>query len=229
LTYDLINDKIIKMNRYKTVAREGRGEYEDSKSVFQSYAASVETQAEAAAYIENVKAVGQCRHNVYAYALKDGCRKCYDDGEPARTAGAPALDAILHSGVSDVVVVVKRYFGGTLLGRGGLIRAYAKAASLALEDAGTAEFVLCDILSADVGYKTYNALAAELPKRGVIIDGARFDENVSLILKMPVLDVDNVEKLSAMIYNIKNKETKNEKISIVRVDRRFCAVSDGLL
>ena len=84
--------------------------------------------------LEHVRAANRtARHTVYAYVLRQGGRTRYsDDGEPAKTAGTPVLEAIGHAGLSDVIVVVTRYFGGILLGTGGLVRAYTAAASGAL-------------------------------------------------------------------------------------------------
>ena len=97
----------------------------------------MESEAEAVAFLEQVRAANRtARHNVYAYKLREGSRERYsDDGEPAKTAGTPVLEVIGHSGLTDLIVVVTRYFGGILLGTGGLVRAYTTAASRALDAA----------------------------------------------------------------------------------------------
>ena len=96
------------------------------------------------AFLEQVRAANRtARHNVYAYVLQNGRTRYSDDGEPAKTAGTPVLETIGHAGVSDVIVVVTRYFGGILLGSGGLIRAYSTGASIAVKAASKAKIVPC--------------------------------------------------------------------------------------
>ena len=122
------------MEEYRTIRGTASGEYEEKKSRFIAAAAHVETEAEAVAFLEQIRAANRtARHNVYAYKLRAGNRERYsDDGEPAKTAGTPVLEVIGHSGLTDLIVVVTRYFGGILLGTGGLVRAYTTAASSAL-------------------------------------------------------------------------------------------------
>ena len=119
------------MEEYRTIRGTAAGEYEEKKSRFLAVAAHVESEAEAVAFLEQVRAANRtARHNVYAYKLREGSRERYsDDGEPAKTAGTPVLEVIGHSGLTDLIVVVTRYFGGILLGTGGLVRAYTTAAN----------------------------------------------------------------------------------------------------
>ena len=109
------------MEEYRTIRGTASGEYEEKKSRFIAAAAHVETEAEAVAFLEQIRAANRtARHNVYAYKLRAGNRERYsDDGEPAKTAGTPVLEVIGHSGLTDLIVVVTRYFGGILLGTGG--------------------------------------------------------------------------------------------------------------
>ena len=95
------------------------------RSRFIATAAFADTEEKALAVLNAVRAANRtARHNVYAYVLQNGRTRYSDDGEPAKTAGTPVLETIGHAGVSDVIVVVTRYFGGILLGTGGLVRAY---------------------------------------------------------------------------------------------------------
>ena len=105
------------MEEYRTIRGTASGEYEEKKSRFIAAAAHVETEAEAVAFLEQIRAANRtARHNVYAYKLRAGNRERYsDDGEPAKTAGTPVLEVIGHSGLTDLIVVVTRYFGGILL------------------------------------------------------------------------------------------------------------------
>ena len=120
---------------YKTIAARAEAEIVEKKSRFIGQIAPVATEEEALAFIAEVKAAHRmARHNVYAYVLRGGRVRYTDDGEPAKTAGMPTLEAIQHAGLEDVAVVVTRYFGGILLGTGGLVRAYTDAAKLAESD-----------------------------------------------------------------------------------------------
>ena len=124
------------MDQYRTIRGTSTFEYEEKRSRFIATAAFADTEEAALAVLEKVRAANRtARHNVYAYVLQNGRTRYSDDGEPAKTAGTPVLEAIGHAGISDVIVVVTRYFGGILLGTGGLVRAYTAAASGALQSA----------------------------------------------------------------------------------------------
>lgn len=124
--------------RYITLAREAEAEFEEKHSRFISRAAPVKSEAEAADLLRRVRAdYPGATHYVWAYTMRNGAQARYtDDGEPSGTAGRPVLDVIVKSGCDNSCVVVVRYFGGTLLGAGGLVRAYARSAAIALEAAG---------------------------------------------------------------------------------------------
>ena len=123
------------MDNYITILGEGRFEYEDRKSVFYGFSSPVKTENEALDFIAKIKkSYPDARHHVYAYALKEGnLSRFSDDREPQGTAGIPVLDAIRKNNCTDTAIVVVRYFGGILLGTGGLVRAYSSAASGALK------------------------------------------------------------------------------------------------
>ena len=117
------------MEDYRTIHGTATGEYEEKKSRFIAALSFADSEEAAVAFLEQVRAANRtARHNVYAYRLREGNRERYsDDGEPAKTAGTPALEVLQHSGLTDLIVVVTRYFGGVLLGTGGLVRAYSGA------------------------------------------------------------------------------------------------------
>ena len=122
----------IKIKRLKNTAQI---EFTEKKSLFIGYAISVSSEEEAQAIIkQKKKEYADATHNVYAYMIGDSIARYSDDNEPQGTAGMPTLNSIRMSGISDVLVVVTRYFGGILLGAGGLVRAYSTAASMALEE-----------------------------------------------------------------------------------------------
>ena len=110
------------MEDYRTIRGTAVGEYEEKKSRFIAQLSFADSEEAAVAFLEQVRAANRtARHNVYAYRLREGNRERYsDDGEPAKTAGTPALEVLQHSGLTDLIVVITRYFGGVLLGTGGL-------------------------------------------------------------------------------------------------------------
>ena len=123
---------------YKTLKSdfEAVGEIEDRRSRFIAQLAHTESEDDAHAFIAAVRSRHHdARHNVPAWILSDGRERCSDDGEPSRTAGMPILEVLHGAGLADVCCVVTRYFGGTLLGPGGLVRAYTAATQIALTDA----------------------------------------------------------------------------------------------
>ncbi len=120
---------------YKIIARGGSGEIEEKKSRFIAHTAAAATEEAALAFIEEKrKKFWDARHNCYAYVIGGDAQtlRFSDDGEPSGTAGRPILDVLLSAGLRDAVIVVTRYFGGTLLGTGGLVRAYTRAAQAGL-------------------------------------------------------------------------------------------------
>ncbi len=139
---------------YKTAAGYGIGEIVEKKSRFIGQAWPVQTEEEARAILEETrKKYWDASHNVFAYRVQ-GVARFSDDGEPSGTSGKPTLDVITGAGLENVLVIVTRYFGGTLLGTGGLVRAYTKGAQTAIEAAGIMEkkiFIRCS-LSMDYGY-----------------------------------------------------------------------------
>ncbi|WP_346898058.1 YigZ family protein [Clostridium sp. UBA7503] len=129
---------------YFTVKGSATSEFQEKKSTFIGYIKRVNTEEEAKSFVNEIKSMHkEATHNVYAYIVGEnkGIQRYSDDGEPQGTAGIPVLEVIKKNDLTDVVVVVTRYFGGILLGGGGLIRAYSKGASSAIEEAGIVEKV----------------------------------------------------------------------------------------
>lgn len=167
---------------YTTVRNRATAKFEEKRSIFIGHAMHVTTEEEANAFIKEIKKEHRdATHNVFAYLLGDGTMARYsDDGEPQGTAGMPALEAIRKNGVTDVCVVVTRYFGGTLLGAGGLIRAYSHGAAIALEAAGIITYEPYDEITLACGYAEYQKYAALLANAGVIIDGVEYSADVTV-------------------------------------------------
>ena len=142
----------------------------------------VSTEAEALAFVEGVKKkYPDARHHVYAYVLRDNLiMRFTDDREPQGTAGMPVLDAIRKNGCTDTVIVVTRYFGGTLLGTGGLVRAYSAAAIGALRAAEIIEYDVYTEMSIEVDYSDYQKIMPVLAKRGFRTEDSRFDTGVTI-------------------------------------------------
>lgn len=175
------------MEDYRTVRGTAAGEYEEKKSRFIAQVSHAATEAEALAFLERVRAANRtARHNVYAYRLREGSRERYsDDGEPAKTAGTPALEVLQHSGLTDLIVVVTRYFGGVLLGTGGLVRAYTTAVARALENAEVVTVRSVVELKTTVDYAQYERAAQLIAAAGAKLAEPQFAERVALCWRMP--------------------------------------------
>ena len=171
------------MESYITVKKSSHFEYEDRKSVFIGQAMPVNNEADAIAFVNSVKKrYPDARHHVYAYVLRENSSMRFtDDGEPQGTAGMPVLDAIRKNGCTDVVIVVTRYFGGTLLGTGGLVRAYTAAAIGALESAEIIRYDIYSTIEISVSYSDYGKITAILAERGFRTEDTAYDTGVSLI------------------------------------------------
>ena len=165
---------------YTTVKNEAHVEFEEKRSLFIGHAIHVESEEEAQAFIKKMKKeYSDATHNVWAYLMKGGIVARYsDDGEPQGTAGVPALEAIRKSGVTDVCVVITRYFGGILLGAGGLVRAYSHSAAIAVEGAGVITYEPYSELELRCGYSEYQKYSNILTNEGVIIDSTDFGADV---------------------------------------------------
>ena len=164
----------------------GTAEYVDKKSRFIARVAHAESVSEAMEFIEGVRREhADAAHNVWAYVLADGQLRWSDDGEPGGTAGQPTLNVFRSAGVCDVCCVVTRYFGGVLLGSGGLVRAYSRAASLALEAAGRARMAEWASVRAGCGYGQYERVRRLLEDMGAEDISAAFGERVSVTALLP--------------------------------------------
>lgn len=150
------------MDSYTTIKHRSYFEYEDRKSIFIGEAMPVSRESEAIDFIQSIKKkYPDARHHVYAYVLRDNSiMRFSDDSEPQGTAGMPVLDAIRKNSCTDTVIVVTRYFGGTLLGTGGLVRAYTAAALGALRAAEIIRYDLYTELNITVSYSDYSKIAA---------------------------------------------------------------------
>ena len=179
------------MDSYTTIEGRAVAEIEEKKSRFIASLAHVETEEESLAFLEEIRAANRmARHNVYAYVLRGqgagsaGRVRYSDDGEPQKTAGLPTLEAIQHAGLSDVIAVVTRYFGGVLLGTGGLVRAYTQATQAAIEQAQLVVISRCVDIRVRSSYDKYNQLVRIASDCGAKVLDSSFDAAVTLQLRM---------------------------------------------
>ncbi len=173
------------MTAYQTIAEAATAEIVEKKSRFIGHIAPVTTEEEALTFINGVKAEHRmARHNVYAYVLRGGRVRYTDDGEPAKTAGMPTLEAIQHAGLTDVAVVVTRYFGGILLGTGGLVRAYTDATKAAIEAARIVVVSRCVDVMVEVPYNLYEPVGHIAETSGAQLQESDFAENVLLTFRL---------------------------------------------
>ena len=184
------------MIKHKAVYRGGSGEIIEKKSRFIANVKSVETVEEAQAYIEEMrKKYWDARHNCSAFSVgtERVITRCSDDGEPGGTAGKPMLDVLLGEEIRNIVVVVTRYFGGTLLGTGGLVRAYSSSAQAGIR----ASVIITRIRGLKLNIKTdYNGLGKVqyfLGQRGIKLIDRIYTENVELSVLLPLGEVKTVE------------------------------------
>ena len=185
------------MQDYITVEGFAVDEFVEKKSRFIGYAKHVESEEEAMAFVNEIKQKHwDATHNVYAYVLRDGMTRRYsDDGEPQGTAGIPTLDVILKENIVDVCVVVTRYFGGILLGGGGLVRAYSQGCRVALSASRKLYMTPCTILEIAVDYSFYGKLTYILPKYNIKTLDSEFGADIvlKLMIKSDRLDAFSKE------------------------------------
>lgn len=174
------------MSEYIIPAGYGEAEYIDKKSRFIGQVQHAESVSEAMAFVESVRRKhADATHNVWAYVLADGQMRWSDDGEPGGTSGQPTLNVFRSANICDVVCVVTRYFGGILLGSGGLVRAYSKAASMALEAAGRARMAEWQSVAVECSYAHYERLRRLLEGEGAQDMSGDFAEFVTVTCLLP--------------------------------------------
>lgn len=191
------------MQEYKTVEKEASDFFIEKKSKFIGYAKPVKTQEDALEFISKIKSKHwDATHNVYAYVLRENNIQRYsDDGEPSGTAGVPVLDVMLKESLVDVCVVATRYFGGTLLGTGGLVRAYSHTSKIALEAAGIITMAQCSVMSAEVDYSFYDRLNILLSDFSAVILNTLFSDKVCVEFSVKENIVDS---LNAKLIDVSN-------------------------
>lgn len=188
---------------YKTIKAESIAEFVEKKSRFIGHITPVTTIEQAITFIEKIsKQHYNATHNVFAYSLlAGGVFRCSDNGEPQGTAGVPVLDVIRKEGLTDVCVVATRYFGGTMLGAGGLVRAYSHTASIAVAAAEVLTMVSCARFTLACDYSFYGTVSYVAPQFGIKIENSEFLDVVTLTL---LAEKVGFEQFNQHIFDISN-------------------------
>ena len=184
------------MQAYKTIAECGTAFYEIQKSKFYTHTAPVTDEAAAREFVQDIKKKHfDARHNCSAWVLGNDAsqQKFNDDGEPGGTAGNPILEAIKQHGLTNVVVVVTRYFGGIKLGAGGLIRAYNHAASLGLDASPQIEVKPFCMVAAEMDYTLLGTIENWVRNNSIRTNGTDYTDRVTVRLLIEPQDVDTAK------------------------------------
>lgn len=200
---------------YSTVRDFAEASFVEKKSEFIGYISPVATNEEAVEFIEKIRSMHRkATHNVYAYILRDGNITRYsDDGEPQGTAGVPVLDVLRKEGLTDVCCVVTRYFGGILLGGGGLVRAYSHSAKIAVDAAERMIMCSCYPIKITVDYDLYGKINNILPDFEIKLADTEFGSDVTLRVL--------VKKDFAVKFCDKVVDITNGRAKIVQGDEIF--------
>lgn len=198
---------------YKTVQFEAKGEFVEKRSRFIGYCKPVKTEQEAVEFINSKRTEHwDATHNVYAYSLREGNIKRYsDDGEPSGTAGMPTLDVILKNDIYDVCIVVTRYFGGVLLGTGGLVRAYSQGAKVALEAGNVVLMQSCAVCNTKCSYNQYGKVSSLIMELGAVVENTVYESDVSIKFHikpdiLPILNKKLADATSGEVQAISDSE-----------------------
>lgn len=197
--------------KYNILAECGVGEIEEKKSKFIANFRFVETEEQAMDFIEEMKKkYWDARHNCSAFIIgrKAELVRCSDDGEPSQTAGRPMLEVLMGAGLRNAAVVVTRYFGGTLLGTGGLVRAYTAAVQEGLKNSRIARMRYGVELMVDTDYNGIGKLQYIMGKRGIPIRNTEYADTVKLWVLAPYEEAEGLEKEIIQATSAKAKITR---------------------
>ena len=202
------------MTEYYIPAGPGEAEFVEKRSSFLGHVRMVETEEDAKAFVQAVKKEHyDARHNCWCYAIKDGPTRYSDDGEPQGTAGVPMLEVFQRQGVTNFVCVVTRYFGGILLGAGGLLRAYTKSAKDALDAAGIAVVRRWVEVAVPCSYSLFERLKLETEAYSGIISDIEYGADVTIYALIP-------EELAEQ-YTARIVDMTGGKVSVLPMGEAF--------
>lgn len=212
------------LERYKTVYGGGEGEIVEKKSRFIATVRPVETEEEALSFIEEMrKKYWDARHNCFVYSVGKNreATRCSDDGEPSGTAGRPMLDVILGEDIYNVAVVVTRYFGGVLLGTGGLVRAYSKSVQEGLAASTVIEKIYGVSLEVVTDYTGIGKIQYIAGEKGLPILDSEYTDKVTLHLMVPADQVESVQKAITEGTNGRARMQKEKDLYFAKVNGEF--------
>ena len=190
------------MNAYLIPTGAGEAEFTEKRSRFLGHVRCVETEEEARAFIAQVKKEHyDARHNCWCYILRSGAERYSDDGEPQGTAGIPMLEVLRREGMTNIVCVVTRYFGGILLGAGGLLRAYTRSAKDALDAAGKSAVRSWNECEMDCSYAFAERLKLETLAAGAAVEDCIYGAGVTLRVLVPE---EEQESFHSRIFDFSN-------------------------
>ncbi|CUO93349.1 protein co-occurring with transport systems (COG1739) [Clostridium baratii] len=209
---------------YITIRDYGEDSFEEKKSEFIGYAKRVESEEEAKEFINEIKSMHkQARHNCFAYVIGEnyGIQRYSDDGEPQGTAGIPILEVMKKQGVTDCAIVVTRYFGGILLGAGGLTRAYTKGASIALKAGGVVEKVEGCKVSITIDYDLIGKIQYLCGQNNWHIEDSEYTDKVTIFIYAENEVAKVIEKEVIEATNGKAIISKSEEDIYFKEDNRL--------
>jgi uncharacterized YigZ family protein len=181
---------------YLTIKDEVSIEFEEKKSIFIGHAKRIYNEVEARDFINKIKGEHkEATHNVYAYIIGEnmGIQRYSDDGEPQGTAGIPVLEVVKKNGITDIAVVVTRYFGGVMLGAGGLVRAYSKGAALAIKEGSIVEKVKGCKLNILIDYDLIGKVQYICSQNSWFIEATEYTDKVKVILYCEIKMIDAIK------------------------------------
>ena len=203
------------MDEYRTIKAAANAEFIEKRSRFIGHIMPLSDETAAAEFINRIKKEHwDARHNVYAYSLKEGnLRRYSDDGEPKGTAGVPVLDVLVKENLVDCALVVTRYFGGVLLGAGGLLRAYSHTAKLAVDSGGIVTMKRCALLLMTVDYSQYDVAQKLLEHSECTVKNAEFGVGVDISFSLENSKKDEFE--------IKLRDTFSGSVSLKEIGTEY--------
>lgn len=186
------------MLEYRTAAKEVSSEIIVKKSRFIAHVKPVQDEAEANEFIRQInKHHREATHNVYAYRISEQQEKCNDDGEPSGTAGKPVLNVIKGENLYNIVVVVTRYYGGILLGAGGLVRAYTQSVSQGISEAGVITRVLYQRMQVAFAMPLFGLIKRVMENYGAKIMDVQVTDKGVIVVRLPVAEAEGL--ISAVV------------------------------
>lgn len=211
---------------YFTILKEGVASFEEKKSTFIGSISRARNEEEAREYIKSVKEKNkEARHNVFGYVIGDKMQiqRCSDDGEPQGTGGVPVLEVIKKNNIKDCVIVVTRYFGGILLGTGGLTRAYSKGASMALSNTSIVQRVIGTKINIEISYDLLGKVQYLLEQNNLHIEQIIYEDRVTISL---LLETKQAIQIKASIINLTSNKCiiniDDEKYYLKLENRLYC-------